>query len=131
MRATGMPDWIVRIVALQAASTDGNGQMPPEIASGMPCSFSGDLGDDAERALRADEQPRQVVAGGGFLRARLRGRDHLAIGEHDLQRQHVVPHGAVAHRIGARGARRRHAAERGVGAGIDREEQALVAQMSR
>ncbi len=40
MRATGMPDWIVTMAALQAASTDGNGQMPPEIASGMPCSFS-------------------------------------------------------------------------------------------
>ena len=40
MRATGMPDWMVAIAALQAASTDGNGQMPPEIASGMPCSFS-------------------------------------------------------------------------------------------
>ena len=26
------------------------------------------LGDDAERALRADQQPGQVVAGGGFLR---------------------------------------------------------------
>ena len=36
MRATGMPDWMVRMVALQAASTDGNGQMPAEIASGMP-----------------------------------------------------------------------------------------------
>jgi hypothetical protein len=36
MRATGMPDWMVMIAALQQASTDGNGQMPPEIASGMP-----------------------------------------------------------------------------------------------
>ena len=48
---------------------------------------------------------------------------------HHLQRQHIVAHRAVAHRVGAGGARRRHAAERGVGAGIDREEQALVAQM--
>ena len=36
MRATGMPDWMVRMVALQAASTDGKGQTPAEIASGMP-----------------------------------------------------------------------------------------------
>ena len=40
MRATGMPDWMVRIAALQAASTVGNGQTPAAIASGMPCSFS-------------------------------------------------------------------------------------------
>jgi hypothetical protein len=40
MRATGMPDWMVAIAALQAASTEGNGHVPPEIASGMPCSFT-------------------------------------------------------------------------------------------
>ena len=45
------------------------------------------------------------------------------------ERQHVVLHRAVAHRVGAGGAGRRHAADRGVGAGIDREEQAAVAQM--
>ena len=39
MRATGMPDWIVMITASQAALTVGNGQMPAEIASGMPCSL--------------------------------------------------------------------------------------------
>ena len=71
---------------------------------------------------------RQVVAGGRFLGARA-GRDDLAVAAHDFQRQHVVAHGAVAHRVGAGGAGRGHAAERGVGAGIDREEQALVAQM--
>ncbi len=70
----------------------------------------------------------QIVAGGGFLRPRA-GRDDLAVAAHDFQRQHVVAHGAVAHRIGAGGAGRGHAAERGVGAGIDREEHALVAQM--
>ena len=40
MRATGMPDWMVRMVALQHASTDGNGQTPAAIASGMPASRS-------------------------------------------------------------------------------------------
>ena len=40
MRATGMPDWMVAIAALHAASTDGNGHTPPEIASGMPVSLS-------------------------------------------------------------------------------------------
>ena len=39
MRATGTPDWIVAMTASQAAFTDGNGQMPAEIASGMPASF--------------------------------------------------------------------------------------------
>ena len=40
MRATGMPIWMVAITALQAASTLGNGQTPPAIAWGMPCSLS-------------------------------------------------------------------------------------------
>jgi hypothetical protein len=40
MRATGMPDWMVRIVASQQASTVGNGQTPAAIASGMPDSRS-------------------------------------------------------------------------------------------
>ena len=40
MRATGMPDWMVRMVARQQASTDGNGHTPPDIASGMPASLS-------------------------------------------------------------------------------------------
>ena len=84
-----------------------------------------DLGDDAERALRADEEAREVVARGGFFRA-ARGLDDAPVGEHHFQRQHVLAHRAVAHRVGARGARRRHAAERRVGAGIDREEQARV-----
>ncbi len=68
MRATGMPAWMVAMTALQAASTDGNGQTPAEIASGMPCELERELGDDAERALGADEQPRQVVAGRRLLR---------------------------------------------------------------
>ena len=36
MRATGRPDWMVAITASQADAHVGNGQMPPEIASGMP-----------------------------------------------------------------------------------------------
>ena len=36
MRATGMPDWMVAMAALQAASTDGNGHDAAAIASGMP-----------------------------------------------------------------------------------------------
>ena len=39
MRATGMPLWMVMMTALQASSTVLNGQTPPEIASGIPCSF--------------------------------------------------------------------------------------------
>jgi hypothetical protein len=83
------------------------------------------FGDDAEGALGADEQARQVVAGRRLLRA-ARGLDDAAVGQHYLERQHVLAHRAVAHGVGARGARRRHAAERGVGARIDREEEARV-----
>ena len=87
-----------------------------------------DLGDHAERALRADEELGQVVAGGRFLHPPP-GRDDLACGRDHAQRQHVFPHGAVAHRRRAARPRRGHAAERSVCAGIDREEQAHVAQV--
>ena len=88
-----------------------------------------DFGDDAERALGADEQPRQVVAGGGLADPPA-GADQPAVGQRHGQAEHVLADGAVAHRVGAGGARRAHAADgAGRGAGIDREEQALVAQM--
>ena len=90
--------------------------------------FERQFGNDAERSLRADHQPCQIVSGRRFLCAP-RGGHQLAVRHHYFQRQHVVLHGAVAHRVGARAARRRHAAERGVGAGIDGKEQALVAQL--
>ena len=102
--------------------------MPPAIASGMPASFSVSSVMTPSVPFGADDQPREVVTGRRFLGAPRRGH-HLAVRHHHLERQHVVLHGAVAHRVGARAARRRHAAERGVGAGVDREEHALVAQM--
>ncbi len=40
MRATGMPIWIVAMTASQAGSTLGNGHTPPDMACGMPESFS-------------------------------------------------------------------------------------------
>ena len=86
------------------------------------------LGDHPERPLGADEQAGEVVAGRGFPRPPRRG-DAFAVGRHHGEAQHVLPHGAVANRIGARGAGRRHAAERGIGAGIDRKKQPLIAQM--
>ncbi len=95
---------------------------------GNAAQLDREFADDAERAFGADEQMREVVTGRGFLRPRARG-DDLAVAAHHFERQHVVAHGAVAHRIGAGGAGRGHAAERGIGAGVDREEHALVAQM--
>ena len=74
-------------------------------------------------------QPGQVVAGGGLARA-LRRLDHRAVGHHRRHVEHVLAHGAVAHGGGAGGARRGHAADGGLlGAGIDGEEQADVAQI--
>ena len=57
---------------------------------GNAVQLHGDFGDDAERAFRTDEQAREIVTGGGFLRA-ARGRDHLAAREHDLQRRARCP----------------------------------------
>ena len=119
---------MVAIAALQAASTEGNSAMAGRNRLGNAGELERELGDHAERAFRPDEQPREIVARRGFPRT-ARGVDHLAVREDRFEREHVVLHGAVAHGIGAGATRRRHAAERSVGAGIDRKEQALIAQM--
>ena len=79
-----------------------------------------DLGDDAQRAFRADEQARQVVARRRLARAAA-GLDHAAVGEHHRQAEHGFAHRPVANGRRAGGARGGHAADRGVGAGIDPE----------
>ena len=85
------------------------------------------LTDHAERALRADQQVREVVAGRRLAGPRARAHD-LAAGGDDRERQHVLAHGPVAHRGRAARACRGHAAERGVGTRIDREEDTVFAQ---
>ncbi len=110
MRASGMPGLHHLDHRLHRAASVGNWQVAAEIASGMPCRRKLDLGDHAERALGADEQPRQVVAGGGLAHPPA-GADHPAVRQHRRQPQHVLADGAVAHRIGAAGAGRAHAAD--------------------
>ena len=88
----------------------------------------GEFGDDAQRALGPDQQAGQVIPGRGFL-GPMSGADDLPVRHHRLKAEDVVLHGAIAHRIGARGPRCRHPAQRGIGAGVDGKEQALIAQM--
>ena len=84
------------------------------------------LGDHAERPFRADDEIRQVVAGRRLDRARARA-DDAAVGEHDLELEHVRAHAAVPHGRRAARIRRRHAAERRVRARVDREPEAVRA----
>jgi hypothetical protein len=97
-----MPLWIVRMTVSTASAIVGNAQTAAE-----PHRH---LGDDAERPFRADKKPGQIIAGRRFAGA-LRRADHLAVGQDDGQRQHILAHRPIAHRIRAGGARRRHAAE--------------------
>ena len=86
------------------------------------------LGNYSQGAFRSDKQPGQVVAGRRFA-GPPRCANYPAVGEHDCERQDVFPHRPVSHRVGPRGTRRRHPAQRCIGTGIDREKQAGVAQM--
>ncbi len=86
-----------------------------------------DFRNHAERAFRADEQAREVVTRGRLAGPRA-GFDHAAVGQHHGQPEHVFAHRAVAHGVGTRRARGRHAADARVRAGVDREEQTRVAQ---
>ena len=90
--------------------------------------LDGDLGDDAEGALGADEEAGQVVARCRFLRP-AGGADDAAVGEHHGQGEYVLAHRPVAHCVRARSSRGRHAAQRRVGTRVDREEEAGVADV--
>ncbi len=128
MRATGMPRLhhrdhrLHRISERRELAAGGGDRLRNAVQPEL------DFGDDAERALRADEEAGEVVAGRGFAHPAA-GADHPPVGERDGEAEHVVADGAVADRVGAGGAGRAHAADRALAAGIDREEQALVAQM--
>ncbi len=81
-------------------------------------------GDDAERALGADEQRRQVVA--RVVVANLAVPVHQrAVGQRHIQTDDLLAHVAVAHGAQPAGVRRRHAADRrGVPRGqVDTEHQ--------
>ena len=86
-------------------------------------------GDDAERALRAAEQPAQLVAG-IVLDQRARAVQHAAVGQHDLEPEHQVLHHAVAHRVAAAGIGADQAADLGAafGAEMEGEHQLLVGE---
>ena len=64
-----------------------------------------DLCDDAERALGPDEEPREVVARRRFFGPTASFRDP-PVRQHDGKTEDILPHGAVAHRVGAAGAGR-------------------------
>ena len=128
MRATGMPD-LDRHDHRIAGILDGRKRA--DAAGDLlrnALQPQRDRGQDAERALGADEKPGQIVAGRRFPGATRRA-DFLAVRRHRRHGEHIVLHRAVAHGIGAGRPRRGHAADRGIGAGIDREEQAGIAQM--
>ncbi len=119
------------ITVSTASRRVGNWQVADEIASGMRHVQQAklDFGDDAQCALRADEEAGQIVAGGGLANAPS-GADHASIGQRHGQAHRVLPHRAVADRVGAGGAGRAHAADgAGGGARIDGEEQAQITQM--
>lgn len=92
---------------------------------GQRVQAHGHFGDHAQRAFAAHHQAREVVARSAFAGARA-GANHFAAGGDHFERQHVFAHGAVAHGVGAAGARGAHAANAGVGAGVDGKEQARV-----
>ena len=89
-------------------------------------------GEDAERALRADEQLGEVDAARRLERLRVdaTGRDDRAVREHDFRPEHVGRRRAPAHRVRSACVVRGHPAERAgpSAAGIWRKEQALIGQ---
>ena len=89
---------------------------------GLAVQPQGQFGDQAQRPFRPHEKRRQVIARRRFWCAGP-GVDDPAVGQHHLKPPHIVAHGAVAHGGCPRSPRCRHPAQRGIGAGIDREHQ--------
>ena len=80
------------------------------VSAGSGNSFRARGGDDAERALGADEQGFHVVAGVVLAQA-LQARQHPAVGQHHFEAQHQVAHHAVAQDRRAAGIGREVAAD--------------------
>ena len=68
MRATGIPYWMARTVPAGGFDVrEGADRRSDRLRDALQPQRH--FGDDAERALRADQEPRQVVAGGGLFGA--------------------------------------------------------------
>ena len=95
-------------------------------AAGLGMSLQQHLGDDAERAFRADEQIAQRVAG-DVLHALVAEPRHCAVGQDDFQAHDVVARDAVLRAAQAAGVLGHVAADGGdvLRAGIRRVEQAM------
>ena len=126
-RATGMPSWTASVTVATSPSSASNTQRAAAICSGIPWMRSVSSVITRERALRPEQQAREVVARRGLARPRARAQDG-AVGQHRLEAEDVLAHRAVA--AGQRARRRGggHAAERRVGARVDGEEQPVGAE---
>ncbi len=127
IRAIGMPACMVIATQFTASSSVGNAQTPAATSSGWPCSRRVSSVMMPSVPSGPDHQRGQVIARAGFRGARS-GADDAPVGQHHFQRQHVLAHRAIAHGGRAAGARRGHAAQRRIRAGIDGEHQPGRAQ---
>lgn len=85
--------------------------------------------DDAENALGAEKETREVEAGRALPRAPFCPDERSVRGDR-IQRNHVLAHRSVAHGHGSRSPRRRHSAQRRVSARIHRKEEPGVTQVN-
>ena len=90
--------------------------------------FEADFSDYAESTFRADHQSGQVITCGCFFGTARRSH-YLAIGHHRGQGQHILPHGAIAHSVGAGCASCGHSAKRSIRSRVNGKEKSLIADI--
>ncbi len=95
MRATGIAWASTSMTVSTAASSAREGGGGGGHRLGRRLQAQRDLGDQPERALAADEQPREVVAGARLAGPRARA-DDLAVGGDHGEAEDVLAHRAVA-----------------------------------
>ena len=110
-------------------SSAASGEATPHSATAISLrlrrQFQHRGGDDAERALGADEQLAQAIAG-VVLAQPAQAVPDRAVGQHDLQPQHEVAGVAVAHRVVAARVHREDAADLRGAFRADRQRQQAV-----
>ena len=97
-----MPAAVIRRDRVAGRRDAGEEGQHGQLLGGHGAQAQGRLGDDAERALRADEEVRQVVAG-HVLDRPTAGPDDAAVREHDLEAEDGVAGDAVLHAAQAAG----------------------------
>jgi hypothetical protein len=138
MAALDMPSKAVRVEPASTSKARSSGRTASAsrgtsraaaVWAGAVVNLDRHLGDDPERPAAADEQLAQGDGGVVLAQAVRQGQGRARrVGQHHLQAQDMAAHVAIAQEPRSAGIGSRHAAQGGIGAQVDGQEQAVRLQ---